>query len=128
MRSLCMKQLKSNEFEVRTTTLTISGLSCGACVRRVTRALDGLTGVADINVDLRTNEASVEHLPAFVDAESLIAAVRDAGYAARVVDTLDDTDTKLMTDASLACGCGCCGSASKTAAVSWSNLGTGTIG
>ena len=85
------------------------GLSCGACVRRVTRALDGLTGVVDVNVDLRTNEASVEHLPGFVDAESLIAAVRDAGYAAQVVDTLDGTDKKLMTDASPACGCGCCG-------------------
>jgi copper chaperone CopZ len=94
----------------------------------VTSALDSLTGVVDVNVDLQTNEASVEHLPAFVDAASLIAAVRDAGYAARVVGTVDDTDTKLMTDAPAACGCGCCGSTSKTVGASCSNLGTGTIG
>jgi copper chaperone CopZ len=75
----------------------------------VTKALDGLTGVVDVNVDLRTNEASVEHLPAFVDAASLIAAVQDAGYAARVVDRVDDTDTKLTTEASPACACASCG-------------------
>jgi copper chaperone len=128
LRYPCMKQLESNAPEVRTTTLTISGLSCGACVRNVTRALDGLMGVVHVNVDLRTNQASIEHLPVFVDAASLIAAVQDAGYAARVVNTVDDTDTKLMTEASPASGCGCCGSTSRTVGVSWSDLGTGTIG
>lgn len=107
MRYLYMKQLESTEPEVRTTTLAISRMSCGSCVRHVASALDGLTGVVHVNVDLRTNEASVEHLPAFVDAASLIAAVRDAGYAARVVDTVADTDTTLVPDASPTCGCGC---------------------
>ena len=105
MRHLCMKQSGSNEPEIRTTTLAIAGMSCGACVRHVTNALGRLTGVVHVNVDLRTNEASVEHLPAFVDAASLIAAVRDAGYAAQVVATGDDTDTKLVANASAACGC-----------------------
>ena len=113
MRHRCMKQLESNEPQVRTTTLVIAGMSCGACVRQVTSALDRLRGVVHVNVDLRTNEASVEHLPAFVDAASLIAPIRAAGYAARVLDT----DTKLVSDAKAACGCGCgcCDSDSKTA-------------
>jgi copper chaperone CopZ len=123
-----MKHLESNEPEVRTTTLAISGMSCGSCVRHVASALDGLTGVVHVNVDLRTNEASVEHLPAFVDAASLIAAVRDAGYAARVLEAVKDADTTLVPDASAACGCGCCGSNSKATGSSWSNLGTSTIG
>ena len=127
-RSLCMKPFESNEPEVRTTTLAISGMSCGSCVRHVASALDGLTGVVHVNVDLRTNEASVEHLPAFVDAAALIAAVRDAGYAARVVDAVKDTDTPPVPDPSAACGCGCCGSDSQTTGSSWSNLGTSTIG
>ena len=100
VRHLCMKQFESNEPEVRTTTLAIGGMSCGACVGHVTRTLDGMTGVVHVNVDLRAKEASVEHLPAFVATASLIAAIRDAGYAARVVDTVDDTDTKLVSDAS----------------------------
>lgn len=124
MRYLCMKQLESTEPEVRTTTLAISGMSCGSCVRHVVSSLDGLTGVVHVNVDLRTNEASVEHLPAFVDAASLIAAVRDAGYAAQVVETGDDTDTELVANAAPACGCGCSGSESKTGRGGGSNLGT----
>lgn len=115
MRDQCMKQLESKEPQVRTTTLAIAGMSCGACVRHVTRALDGMTGVVHVSVDLRTNEASIEHLPAFVDPASLIAAVRDAGYAARVVEMVDDTETTLAPDAPAACGCGCCGSDLKAA-------------
>jgi copper chaperone len=128
MRHLCMKQLESNEPEVRTTTLALAGMSCGACVRHVTRALDGMTGVVHVHVDLRSNKASVEHLPAFVDAASLIAAVRDAGYAARVLDTSDETGIEVVGDGSAACGCGCCSAESKTAGRSWTNLGPSTIG
>ena len=128
MRHLYMKQPQSNEPQVRTTTLAIAGMSCGACVRHVTKALDGMTGVVHVDVDLRTNQASVEHLPSFVDQASLIAAVRDAGYAARVVETVDDTDPPPAGRASSSCGCGCCGSQSKRADSSWSNLGTSTIG
>ena len=128
MRHLYMKQPQSNEPQVRTTTLAIAGMSCGACVRHVTNALDGMTGVVHVDVDLRTNQASVEHLPSFVDAASLIAAVRDAGYAARVVETVNDTDRKPMTRASASCGCGCCGSESKRVDASWPDLGTSTIG
>jgi copper chaperone CopZ len=129
MRQLGMKQHKSNEPEVQTTVLAIAGMSCGACVRHVTRALDGMTGVVHVTVDLQTNEAAVEHLPAFVDAPSLIAAVRDAGYEARVARTVDDAVTTTGAEReAAACGCGRCGSGSKTAAGTWSNLGTGTIG
>jgi copper chaperone CopZ len=124
-----MKQHGSNEPEVQTTVLAIAGMSCGACVRHVTRALDGMTGVVHVTVDLQTNEAAVEHLPAFVDAPSLIAAVRDAGYEARVARTVDDAvATTVAEREAAACGCGCCGSGSKTAAGSWSNLGISIIG
>ena len=129
MRQLGMKQHGSNEPEVQTTVLAIAGMSCGACVRHVTRALDGMTGVVHVTVDLQTNEAAVEHLPAFVDPPSLIAAVQDAGYEARVARTVDDAVTTTVAEReAAACGCGCCGSASKSATGSWSNLGTSTIG
>jgi predicted TIM-barrel fold metal-dependent hydrolase len=55
-------------------------------------ALDGMTGVVHAQVDLRTNEAIVEHIPGYVDAAALIAAVRDAGYDAGVARTVDDRD------------------------------------
>ena len=68
---------------VQTTTLSIGGMSCGACVRHVTRALEGLTGVVHVDVDLPHEQARIEHLPDWVDEPGLVAAVKDAGYTAR---------------------------------------------
>jgi len=96
--------------EVQTTTLGISGMACGACARHVSRALEGLTGVVHAEVDLARNEATVEHLPAFTDATGLVAAVRDAGYTARVTGTREDVGQSSALNAPAAsCGCGCCG-------------------
>ena len=36
----------------QTTTLRIAGMSCGACVRHVTRAIEGMNGVVHVDVDL----------------------------------------------------------------------------
>jgi copper chaperone CopZ len=125
-----MKHSETEPPDVRTTTLSIAGMSCGACVRHVTRALDGMTGVVHAQVDLRTNEAIVEHIPARVDAAALIAAVRDAGYEASIARTVDDRDLMARRpEASSACGCGCCGGEPKTTVFAgWPGLGTGTIG
>jgi copper chaperone CopZ len=95
--------------EVRTTTLGIGGMSCGTCVRHVSRALDGLSGVVHAEVDLAKNEATVEHLPAFTDEAALVAAVRDAGYPARVTGTREDVGRSSAPKGPVAiCGCGCC--------------------
>jgi copper chaperone CopZ len=114
--------------EVKTTTMSIGGMSCGACVRHVTRALDGMMGVVHVSVDLPRNQATVEHLPAYADAVALINAVRDAGYHARLVQTVADADPAPPRPvASSWCGCGCCSGSSTTRDGGWSNLGTSTI-
>ncbi len=69
---------------MQTTTLTVAGMSCGACVRHVMRALDGMTGVLGVDVSLRQQQVTVEHLADWIDSTSLTAALRDAGYQARV--------------------------------------------
>ncbi len=114
---------------VRTTTLSIRGMSCGACVRHLTKTLDALPGVVHVDVNLRSNVALVEHLPGHADAPALIQAVRDAGYDARVARTVDDVDvTDRPTEASSARGCGCCGAKAKLTAIGdLPNLDTSTI-
>jgi copper chaperone CopZ len=75
--------------QVHTTTLSIGGMSCGACVRHLTSALEGLTGVVHVEFDLKRNQATVEHLPNQADVKKLIAAIEVAGYTARVEATSD---------------------------------------
>lgn len=81
-------------------------MSCGACVRHVTRALEGMSGVVHVEVDLRANQATVEHLPALVDVIALIAAIHDAGYSARVSGTTTGSDGDRPAGHTSGCGCG----------------------
>ncbi|HSP47751.1 MAG TPA: cation transporter [Clostridiaceae bacterium] len=60
-----------------TIRLTIQGMNCGHCVKRVTNALKEVAGVTDVNVDLADNSATVTGTP---DIEALKAAVDEAGY------------------------------------------------
>lgn len=67
----------------RDTILTVTGMSCGSCVRHVTSALRAVPGVSKVNVQLRAGLAEVQHgNEASVDA--LISAVREAGYESSV--------------------------------------------
>ena len=113
---------------IHTTTFAVGGMACSVCARHVMRALDGMNGVVHVEVDLRKNETIVEHVGAQVDAVALAAAIRDAGYSARIQVTAADEDWILPSGSvPVGCGCGSCESSLKSIG-KWANLGTSTIG
>jgi len=59
--------------------LKVTGMTCQHCVMRVTKAAEGIEGVADVKVDLASGslEATVDSPDA---VEEIKAAVEDAGY------------------------------------------------
>lgn len=63
---------------MQTTTLNINGMSCENCVKFVTQALSGVSGVQEVNVSLPEKRALVQHEGASV--EEMIAAVEEEGY------------------------------------------------
>lgn len=65
---------------VVTTDLTVGGMTCGACVRRVEKKLAKLEGVT-ATVNLATGGARVSH-PPHVSPDELMATVKQAGYTA----------------------------------------------
>ncbi len=65
-----------------TTTLTICGMTCAACVGRVEKKLGRLDGVA-ASVNLATGRATVSH-PEAVSVGDLIGTVEAAGYTAEL--------------------------------------------
>ncbi|CRY36411.1 heavy metal translocating P-type ATPase [Burkholderia pseudomallei] len=65
-------------------TLTIGGMTCGGCARRVEQALAAVRSVADAKVDLATTSAKAS-VARDVDSQTLVAAVERAGYRANVV-------------------------------------------
>jgi copper chaperone len=63
-------------------TLQIDGMHCGACVRRVSQALESTPGVVVKEVRVGAARVSSNEEPAPVDAA--IAAVAKAGYTAHL--------------------------------------------
>ncbi|MGV6475329.1 heavy-metal-associated domain-containing protein [Azotobacter vinelandii] len=55
----------------------VKGMSCGHCVRAVTRAVQALDAAAEVQVDLPSGEVKVlSRLP----AEQVMEAIREEGY------------------------------------------------
>ncbi len=66
----------------QTTTLDITGMTCASCVRRVERALGKVDGVEAASVNFASETALVT-ADAAVPVETLLAAVKGAGYVAQ---------------------------------------------
>ena len=62
----------------------VEGMTCASCVNRIERYLRKTDGVADANVNLATETATVRYDPRVVDLAGLHAAVAAAGYEARI--------------------------------------------
>jgi Cu+-exporting ATPase len=65
-------------------TLSVTGMTCSACVGHVERALKKVPGVLDASVNLATESARVSS--AGVSAADLVKVIGDAGYGASVAD------------------------------------------
>jgi Cu+-exporting ATPase len=70
------------------TELSVSGMSCQNCARRVTEAIQGVPGVRSASVRLEAGRASVRWNPgATQNIPAVIEAVKKAGYEAKEVQT-----------------------------------------
>ena len=65
------------------TTLSVDGMTCGHCVMRVTKALEGVNGVKSAKVSLDKEQAEVVFKGDKIDSSELIKAVKEAGYQAK---------------------------------------------
>ncbi|MGY4951490.1 heavy metal translocating P-type ATPase [Streptomyces nigrescens] len=74
----------------RSTTLTVGGMTCAACVGRVEKKLGRLDGVA-ATVNLATGRATVSH-PATVSVTDLITTVEAAGFTAQLPEPAPEAD------------------------------------
>jgi len=62
-----------------TITLTITGMTCGHCVKHTQEALEAVAGVDKVTVTLEPGQASVQ---GSAEAAALIQAVTGVGYTA----------------------------------------------
>jgi P-type Cu+ transporter len=65
----------------------VAGMTCASCSARVERTLGRLEGVAEANVNLATEQATVVFDPAKLTPIGVLDAIRDAGYEPVVAET-----------------------------------------
>src|SRR5690625_1112689 len=70
----------------------VEGLTCAACVTRVERALAKTPGVVNASVNLATEKATVDFLPADTSRERLRVAVEKAGHSASFTDVAESDE------------------------------------
>ncbi|MEO7716462.1 MAG: cation transporter [Capsulimonas sp.] len=71
---------------METQTLNIEGMSCDACVKHVTNALRGVSGVQTAQVNLQEKTAVVTFDPAAASIDQMMEAVAEEGYTASPID------------------------------------------
>ena len=71
--------------------LSVSGMSCAGCVSSVENALNGVSGVSHAVVNFAEHTALVE---GEITADTLVKAVRAAGYDATELKSVEDEQEK----------------------------------
>ena len=76
---------------MKTEKYNVTGMTCAACQANVTRCVQKLEGVEDVNVSLLAIQMPVSYDEAQVHPEEIIAAVQKIGYGAALPQ---QTETK----------------------------------
>ncbi len=60
--------------------INVEGMTCNHCVNAVNKALKGMDGVKNVNVDLNAKAVSVEFEPNIVSLQDIKTTIEDLGY------------------------------------------------
>lgn len=60
--------------------LSVKGMTCGGCVKSVTRVLSALAGVENVQVTLEGASAKFDFDPAKIELAVVKAAIAEAGF------------------------------------------------
>ena len=84
---------------MQTEHLSVTGMTCGGCVTKVTRALKAGAGVGDVKVSLSSGDVTVQYDEKLTSPGQLQSAVTGAGYGVHGIHAAHQEQSKG----------GCCG-------------------
>jgi copper chaperone len=84
---------------MQTAQFQVTGMTCGGCITKVTRALKATTGVGEVKLSLSSGEAAVQYDERLTSPDQLTSAVTHAGYGVKGAGTATESQSKG----------GCCG-------------------
>uniref|UniRef100_A0A7S3QPV9 HMA domain-containing protein n=1 Tax=Dunaliella tertiolecta TaxID=3047 RepID=A0A7S3QPV9_DUNTE len=96
---------KQREGGSQVISLQVFGMTCASCSSAVERALMGVEGVEEARVALTQGEAEVRCQPGQEGiGDTLVSAVEDAGFEAKLIDRGQGQDTVLLKVGGMTCG------------------------
>ncbi|RMZ89403.1 hypothetical protein DV736_g3366, partial [Chaetothyriales sp. CBS 134916] len=84
-----------------TTTISIDGMTCGACTSAIERAFMAVDGVVRFNISLLAGRAVITHDPAKLLANSIVTTVEDSGFDAKIITSSLEEAQATLSDCSL---------------------------
>ncbi|RYN65832.1 putative copper-transporting ATPase [Alternaria tenuissima] len=76
---------------ISTTTLSVGGMTCGACTSAVEGAFKDVAGLKSFSISLLSERAVIEHETTIITPEKLAETIEDVGFDAQVLDTVAAT-------------------------------------
>jgi Cu+-exporting ATPase len=77
-----------------TTTLSVGGMTCGACTSAVEGAFKDVAGIKSFSISLLSERAVIEHWPKIISPDELAEAIEDVGFDAKVLETVAEMPTQ----------------------------------
>ncbi|OAX83939.1 hypothetical protein ACJ72_01705 [Emergomyces africanus] len=84
-----------------TTTVSIEGMTCGACTSAVENALKDQLGLVRFSISLLAERAIVVHDPSLLPTTTITDLIESAGFEVHIVSSQEDDSIQSRTSASL---------------------------
>ena len=86
----------STSMSLATTTVSVGGMTCGACTSAVEGAFKGVPGLKSFSISLLSERAVLEHDVNLLSPERIAEIIDDTGFDASIVDSQRaPTDTRI---------------------------------
>lgn len=82
--------------KLQQTTVSIGGMTCGACTSAVEQGFTGVAGVEHFSISLLSERAVITHDPVLLTSERVVEIVDDCGFDASLVDSVEASTHALI--------------------------------
>ncbi|KAF2758746.1 heavy metal translocatin [Pseudovirgaria hyperparasitica] len=96
--------IEEANISLMTTTVAISGMTCGACTSAVEGSFKNVAGIKSFSISLLSERAIIEHDPSIIAPEQIVEVIDDTGFDATIMESqasqlhkIDTRKTKILT-------------------------------
>lgn len=80
-----------NKSKLRTTTVAVEGMTCGACTLAVDSGFKDVDGACRFDISLLANRAVLVHDPSKLTEDRIVEIIESRGFDAKVISSIDES-------------------------------------